>query len=110
MNDPAPFEVFHLHEIESERVANASSYSPFLQRPGLVTGLYHVAAGESDEASHGIHEEDEVYYVVRGRGKISLDGRDEALTPGSIVYVAKGAVHFFHEVEEDLSLLVFFAG
>ncbi|MCB0124894.1 MAG: cupin domain-containing protein, partial [Caldilineaceae bacterium] len=55
------------------------------------------------------HTEDEVYYVVRGRGQILVDGEDRSVQAGSIVYVAKGIEHRFHSIAEELQILVFFA-
>ena len=53
--------------------------------------------------------EDEIYYVVSGRGAIVVAGERRPVRPGSIVFVAKEVEHRFVDIEEDLSLLVFFA-
>ena len=70
-------------------------------------GLYILAAGGTDPQSP--HTEDEVYYVVSGRGKILVADENLAVQPGSIVYVPKHVAHRFHSIEEELRLLVFFA-
>ena len=33
------------------------------------------------------HAEDEVYYVISGRATVRVDGRDSAVSPGSVVFV-----------------------
>ncbi|MEZ4674485.1 MAG: hypothetical protein R2932_09595 [Caldilineaceae bacterium] len=38
-----------------------------------------------------------------------VDGEDQLVQSGSIVYVAKGVDHRFHSIEEALQILVFFA-
>ena len=70
-------------------------------------GLYVLPAGGVDPQKP--HAEDEVYYVVSGRGSIRVDAEDHQVEPGSIVFVKAGAEHRFHSIAEDLTLLVFFA-
>ncbi len=75
--------------------------------PSLRTGLYVLPAGSVDTQSP--HTEDEVYYVVRGRGRFTADGDDMAVETGAVLFVAAHAEHRFHAIEEDLEILVFFA-
>jgi mannose-6-phosphate isomerase-like protein (cupin superfamily) len=70
-------------------------------------GLYVLPTGGGDPQSP--HTEDEVYYVVSGRAKIRVADEDRAVKAGSIVYVAKNVEHRFHSIEEELTVLVFFA-
>ncbi|HKC20041.1 MAG TPA: cupin domain-containing protein, partial [Candidatus Dormibacteraeota bacterium] len=51
----------------------------------------------------------EVYYVISGRGSISVAGESRPVQPGSIVFVAAGVEHRFHDIDEDLRVLVFWA-
>lgn len=55
------------------------------------------------------HAEDEVYYVISGRGTIRVADEDRPVKPGSLVFVAAGVEHRFHTIEEDLRVLVFWA-
>jgi quercetin dioxygenase-like cupin family protein len=41
--------------------------------------------------------------------KIEVEGEDRNVQAGSVVYVAKKVEHRFHSIEEDLTVLVFFA-
>lgn len=79
----------------------------FLRVPALSMGLYLLPAGASDPQQP--HAEDEVYYVVSGRGSIRVNGEDRKVEAGSIVYVAAYETHRFHSIEEALQILVFFA-
>ena len=97
-------------DVESELAKQAASnrpYREFLRVPALSSGIYTVAAGAKD--LQGPHDEDEVYYVVRGKGRVRVDGREAPVGPGSILYVRATASHSFFEIEEDMTLLVFFA-
>jgi mannose-6-phosphate isomerase-like protein (cupin superfamily) len=50
-----------------------------------------------------------VYYVLSGRGSIRVGAEDQAVGPGSIIFVAAQVEHRFHSITEDLQILVFFA-
>ena len=47
--------------------------------------------------------------MVSGRAQIKVADEDRAVQAGSIVYVAKNVEHRFHSIEEELTVLVFFA-
>jgi mannose-6-phosphate isomerase-like protein (cupin superfamily) len=82
-------------------------YSEFIRVPSLSVGLYSLPAGGADPQSP--HSEDEVYYVIRGRGQIRVGGEDRAVEAGSVVFVAADVEHRFHDIAEDMDILVFFA-
>jgi mannose-6-phosphate isomerase-like protein (cupin superfamily) len=82
-------------------------YLEFLRAPSLSVGLYVLPAGASDPQQP--HTEDEVYHVVSGRGHIRVGVEDQAVGAGTVVFVEAGADHRFHDIEEDLTVLVFFA-
>jgi len=98
---------FELRDLISQRTDSHKPYLEFLNVPDLSMGLYVLPTGGLDSQSP--HTEDEVYYVVRGRAIITVAGEDRAVQSGSIVYVAKNVEHRFHSIEEELTLLVFFA-
>ncbi len=47
--------------------------------------------------------------MIEGRGRIRVADEDRELGPSSLVYVAAGVEHRFHDVEEDLKVLVFWS-
>jgi mannose-6-phosphate isomerase-like protein (cupin superfamily) len=98
---------FELSQLISQREASNKLYLEFLKVPDLSMGLYVLPAGGTDPQSP--HTEDEVYYVVSGRAKVRVSDEDHAVQTGSIVYVAKNVEHRFHSIEEELTVLVFFA-
>lgn len=90
-----------------ERVERSTQpYLEFLRVPQLSCGLYALPKGSVDNQTS--HDEDEVYFVLKGRATVDLDGVHKPIAPGSILYVPADLPHAFHDVEEDLSLLVFF--
>jgi mannose-6-phosphate isomerase-like protein (cupin superfamily) len=98
---------FELAQLISQRESSNKLYLEFLKVPDLSMGLYVLPAGGTDTQSP--HTEDEVYYVVSGRGKILVAEESRDVQSGSIVYVAKNVAHRFHSIEEELNVLVFFA-
>jgi mannose-6-phosphate isomerase-like protein (cupin superfamily) len=103
-NDWQTFDL--LEEIERLR-SSGSPYNEFLRVPTLSSGIYMLKAGSKDLQSP--HDEDEVYVVIQGRARLKIEDRDVAVGPGSILYIEASSEHSFFEIEEDLTLLVFFA-
>ena len=59
--------------------------------PRALLDLYCLAPGQAQKPhTHG--DQDKIYLVLEGRGRIHLDGQDEAVGPGEVV-VAAGAAH-----------------
>lgn len=100
-------QAFELAQLIQQQKDSNKLYLEFLNVPDLSMGLYVLSAGSTDPQSP--HTEDEVYYVVSGRGRIKVADEDRAVQAGSIVYVAKNVEHRFHSVEEELRVIVFFA-
>ena len=98
---------FQMNALQQQRRAGPDLYLEFLRAPALSMGLYELAAGSHDPQQP--HNEDEIYYVVSGTGVIRVGDEDEAVGPGSIIYVAARVPHHFHSITEDLSVLVVFA-
>jgi mannose-6-phosphate isomerase-like protein (cupin superfamily) len=98
---------YALSDLVAELQESDERYLEFLRVPALSVGLYMLPAGASDPQKP--HTEDEVYHVVGGKAKIRVGGEDRPLASGSIVFVKSGVEHRFHSIEEDLTVLVFFA-
>jgi len=100
-------QAFELANLISQQKNSDKLYLEFLKVPDLSMGLYVLPTGGVDPQSP--HTEDEVYYVVSGRAKIKVADEDRDVGAGSIVYVAKNVEHRFHSIEEELTVIVFFA-
>ena len=99
-------DAFELDDLLRDRAASGRLYHEFIRTHDLSVGIYVLAAGATDP--QGPHTEDEVYYVISGRGRISVGGEDQAVGPGSTIFVATGVPHTFHDITEDLHLFVAF--
>ena len=100
-------QAFEIVQLLSQQASSDKLYLEFLRVPNLSMGLYVLPAGGTDLQSP--HTEDEVYYVVSGKAKIRVGEEDRDVKAGSVVYVAKNVVHKFYSIEEELTVLVFFA-
>jgi mannose-6-phosphate isomerase-like protein (cupin superfamily) len=87
--------------------ADALDYTEVLRVPSMSVGWYHLPAGSADPQQP--HTEDEVYVVLRGRGRLWTPTRDAAAVPGAILYVPAAEEHRFVDIEEDLDVVVLFA-
>lgn len=100
-------EAFEYADVAASLRAGESQYLQFINEGSLSVGIYELAAGAED--TQAPHAEDEVYYVVSGRGVIVVAGERRPVRAGSTIFVAKEVDHRFVEITEDLSILVFFA-
>jgi mannose-6-phosphate isomerase-like protein (cupin superfamily) len=103
----APMEAFEVDGLEASRSAAGELYHEFLRRDSMSAGLYVLRAREDDPQTP--HGQDELYYVVSGRGRFRVDGHDRPVGPGSIIFVEAGVEHRFHTITQDISVLVVFA-
>ena len=94
-------------EIDQQRAQSGKLYREFLRAPAMSAGLYALAAGSTDPQRP--HHEDEMYYVVRGRGRFKAGEEDREVSAGSVIYVAAEVEHRFYDIEEEIVVLVFFA-
>jgi mannose-6-phosphate isomerase-like protein (cupin superfamily) len=99
-------DLFDLSQVDVDRRAAGRSYREFLRVPPLSAGLYVLPAGTEDPQRP--HREDELYYVVSGRGMVRVAGEDRPVAPGTVVFVPAGVEHRFHTIAEELRLLVVF--
>jgi mannose-6-phosphate isomerase-like protein (cupin superfamily) len=100
-------EIFEVDGIDAARLARSQQYHEFLRRDSMSAGLYVLRAREQDPQTP--HDQDELYYVVSGRGTIRVGEDDRDVGPGSIVFVEAGVEHRFHTITSNLTVLVVFA-
>ena len=96
-----PFDI----EGARERLGASGGYEVVHESPGLEIGVYVLVAPEPDRQQP--HEDDEVYYVLEGRGTLDVEGETVELQQGHAVFVPAHAEHRF-SAYELLSLLVVF--
>jgi mannose-6-phosphate isomerase-like protein (cupin superfamily) len=98
---------FDLAEINADRQGAAKLYQEFLRVPAMSAGLYVLPAGAPDPQRP--HQQDEMYYVVRGRARMKVGSEEEQVRPGTVIFVEAGVEHRFFDIDEELQVLVFFA-
>jgi len=101
---------FSVSDVSKLRQNSEQAWLEFLNVPCLSMGVYHIAAGTNDRETHDPHDRDEVYVGISGKGRLTVDGEPSDVEAGTIVYVKAGVEHYFHDVTDDLTVLVFFSG
>ena len=100
-------EAFEFDKQVGRLPAGRDGFDHFFAAERLSLTVVRWVAGTVDDQTP--HAEDEVYYVVRGRGRVTVAGESSAVGPGSIVYVPAMVEHRFEDIAEDLEVLVFWA-
>jgi mannose-6-phosphate isomerase-like protein (cupin superfamily) len=90
----------------AEPDATGATYVEHLATVDLSIGTYSLLAGATDTQSP--HTEDEVYVVTAGRAQFTSGHDTVAVEPGTVLFVPAKEEHRFHDITEDLVLLVFF--
>ena len=102
-----PSQTFYdLPTISAERAKAGKAYQEFLRVPAMSAGVYVLAAGATDAQKP--HNEDELYYVVRGRAKMKVASEEQVVKTGSLIFVPAKVKHLFFDIAEELEILVFF--
>ena len=100
-------QVFEVQDV-IDRLGNSGQlYEEFLRVHGISAGIYSLRAGTTDPQEP--HSRDEIYYVLHGTASIRVGNESQIIKPGSVIFVPAGAEHKFHDIKEDLILLVVFA-
>jgi len=104
----ARFQAAELADVVAQARAAPDGYAAEVLRSDLLSvGLYLLPAGGTDDQTP--HNEDEVYYAVSGRAKLRVGTQDHAVKAGTLLFVPALESHFFHDIEEELVLVVFWA-
>ena len=98
---------FQIGELQKQRQEAGKLYLEFLRVPALSAGVYVLPAGAPDPQRP--HNEDELYYVIRGRARMQVGDEHQEVAAGSVIFVAARVEHRFYDIEEELAVLVFFA-
>jgi mannose-6-phosphate isomerase-like protein (cupin superfamily) len=98
---------YDLPSISAERAQAGKLYHEFLRVPAMSAGVYVLAAGATDPQKP--HNEDELYYIVRGRAKMVVASDEQVVKAGSMIFVPAKVEHRFFDIAEELEVLVVFA-
>ncbi len=100
-------DAFELERLVSTAGEKGTLYYEFLRVPSLSMGVYQLKVGAQDPQTP--HTEDEAYFVVRGHGFLHVGSEDRRVGPGFVVFVRAGVEHRFHDITDDMVILVCFA-
>ena len=82
-------------------------YSFFNKAPGLKLVFRKRALKPGSAIGYHEQHEDEIYYVISGRGVMKLDGKDVEVGPGTAILTRPGSSHGIRQVGgEDLVILI----
>lgn len=98
---------YDLPAISAQRAQAQQLYLEFLRVPAMSAGVYVLPAGGTDPQKP--HNQDEAYYVVRGRAKMRVGDQEQVVKSGSVIFVPAEVEHRFFDIAEELELLVLFA-
>jgi mannose-6-phosphate isomerase-like protein (cupin superfamily) len=91
------------HEGGGETVA----YSFFAKVPGLKLVFRKRAFKPGSAIGYHLQKEDEIYYVLSGRGVMTIDGKSFDVGPGSAILTRPGSSHGLRQTgAEDLVILI----
>jgi quercetin dioxygenase-like cupin family protein len=72
--------------------------------------VVRIPAGQTVKPAHSHPNGEEVIYIVRGSGRVFIDGAVEAVRAGTAVLFRQGAVHMLQNSgEEEMKAICFFA-
>jgi len=99
-------DAFELSEIRTTLEASGRPFHEIVRSHDLSVGLYVLPAGGEDHQAP--HTEDEAYFVISGRARISVGDKDRSVADGSVVFVPADVPHRFHDIDAELVVLVAF--
>jgi mannose-6-phosphate isomerase-like protein (cupin superfamily) len=99
--------VWSLADALAAHQAAGGAYHQFFTVPEMSAGIYTLPAGAVD--GQAPHIEDEIYYIISGKAQVQIADRHYPVETGATIFVAREVEHRFHNIEEDLTILVFFA-
>ena len=82
-------------------------YSFFSKTPNLKLVFRKRAFKPGSAIGYHVQREDEIYYVLSGRGMMTIDGKEFEVGPGDAVLTRPGSSHGLKQVgKEDLVILI----
>ena len=94
-------------DIMKRSEAQNTNYGVFMRMPSISSGVYTLKKGQTDGQSP--HIRDEIYYVIKGKARISVGTETHEVKEGALIFVEAYKEHKFFDISEDLAIVVFFA-
>ena len=82
-------------------------YSFFSKTPNLTLVFRKRAFKPGSAIGYHLQHEDEIYYVLSGRGMMTIDGKEFEVGPGDAILTRPGSSHGLKQIgKEDLVILI----
>ena len=82
-------------------------FTDFLNTKSLEAGIINLREDQKD--TQDTHPLDELYYVIEGKGMISINGKDHEIKQGTLIFVPAYSEHKFHGNKNNLLILYILA-
>ncbi len=99
--------VWPLEQVKAAIGRDGRHFNVFLDTDTMTAELYELPKNSVDLQSP--HELDEMYYIISGEGQFTADGVERHVKTGDSIFVKAHVGHRFHDITEDLSVLVYFS-
>ena len=100
--------IFDLAELQrmDTGVGYSSAEGPVVEGERIQVGLMSMKRGTGARAH--THPNEQWTYLVKGRGRVSVDGQPETIVgPGTLLYFPANVAHYFHTLpDEDVIFFV----
>lgn len=99
--------IFSVKDLKPLIGQNGRQFHVFLDNETMSVEYLEYPAGHIDPQHP--HAWDELYYIISGRSQFTADNVTRKVNTGDNIFVAAQVEHKFHDIEEDLSVIVFFS-
>ena len=100
--------IFDLESIllKLDKKDDSTYFLDFLLNNSFEAGVLRLNPGQKD--TQGPHSEDELYFVMEGKGYINILEENQEIRKGSCIFVPSKTKHYFHGNKERLVVLYVF--
>lgn len=96
-------ELVDINDVDDLRYSNIVKKVPILTDQLIVTILSIDIGTELPAHSHT--DTDELHYIIKGSGKITVDGESRSIKEGILTLVPKAKTHYFTTFREQLIVM-----
>jgi len=107
MSKPARSRVIRLVEAQSGIPGPAGERAVTVLQRGTLDVALGLPLRPSQQTPHA---QDEIYFIIRGRGVLIHDGKRDAFESGDLLFVAAGIEHQLEDISENFAMWRVFYG
>lgn len=102
----AAWKVYDLEQLKHLVSGPKPRIVEFLRGTRMSCAIYRLPAGARDMQAP--HLEDEIYVVLEGKARLRVEGQEQNVGAGTVLFVSATTEHSFFDIQEDLTLLAIF--